>query len=264
VKLKEKAKQIRKDVLVMITNANSGHPGGSLSITDIMVCIFSKMHFDPKNPYLKDRDRLILSKAHACPVLYALMADYGYFSKSELNTLRKINSRLQGHPYKEKLPGIEVSGGSLGQGLSFAVGVALALKIDKIKSNVYVIIGDGETEEGQIWEAAMMAATYKLDNIIAITDRNYYQAEGKTEGIIKLEPLKKKWESFGWHVEKIDGNNINDILTTLEKIEEIFDKPKMIIAETIKGKGVSFIEGNEFRSVALNSEQLENALKELG
>ncbi|NHI92307.1 MAG: transketolase [Candidatus Lokiarchaeota archaeon] len=247
----------------MITNSNSGHPGGSLSITDVLVCVFNGMHFDPKNPMLKDRDRLILSKGHACPALYALLADYGYFSKDKLKTLRKLNSGLQGHPYKAKLPGIEFSSGSMGQGLSFAVGVALALKIDKIKSNVYVIIGDGESNEGQIWEAAMAAGNYKLDNIIAFTDRNFYQAEGKTEEIMKLEPLAQKWEAFNWYVKTIDGHNIDEIMKTLEEVKKLKGKPKMIIAKTIKGKGVSFLQGNEYRSIALSQEQLKKALEEL-
>ena len=206
--LKEKAKEIRKSIVSMITEAKSGHPGGSLSATDILTALyFSEMNVDPANPKMEGRDRFVLSKGHAAPAIYATLAEKGYFSKDELMTLRKFGSRLQGHPDMKKLPGIEISTGSLGQGLSVANGMALNAKIFDENYRTYVVLGDGEVQEGQIWEAAMTAAHYKLDNLCAFLDSNNLQIDGNVSEIMGVEPLDKKWEAFGWNVIKIDGHD---------------------------------------------------------
>ena len=263
--LKEKAKEIRKSIVSMITEAKSGHPGGSLSATDILTALyFSEMNVDPANPKMEGRDRFVLSKGHAAPSIYATLAEKGYFSKDELMTLRKFGSRLQGHPDMKKLPGIEISTGSLGQGLSVANGMALNAKIFDENYRTYVVLGDGEIQEGQIWEAAMTAAHYKLDNLCAFLDSNNLQIDGNVSEIMGVEPLDKKWEAFGWNVIKIDGHNFEEILSALEKAKECKDKPTMILAKTVKGKGVSFMENVcGFHGVAPTLEELERALAEL-
>lgn len=263
-KLEEKAKKIRIHIINMIHEAGSGHPGGSLSCTDILtVLYFHIMRHNSSDPKWEDRDRFILSKGHAAPTLYAILAESGYFPIEELSSLRKIGCRLQGHA-DSRISGIDVSTGSLGQGLSIASGIACRGKIDKKHFRVYTLLGDGECDEGQIWEAAMFASHYKLDNLTAIIDRNYFQIDGLTEDIMSLEPLGSKWESFGWHVIEIDGNNIEEIITALDNTKKIKDRPTMIIARTIKGKGVSFLEhNNEFHGKALNEEEIKNAMLEL-
>ena len=263
--LKEKAKEIRKSIVSMITEAKSGHPGGSLSATDILTALyFSEMNVDPANPKMEGRDRFVLSKGHAAPAIYATLAEKGYFSKDELMTLRKFGSRLQGHPDMKKLPGIEISTGSLGQGLSVANGMALNAKIFDENYRTYVVLGDGEIQEGQIWEAAMTAAHYKLDNLCAFLDSNNLQIDGNVSEIMGVEPLDKKWEAFGWNVIKIDGHDFEQILSALDKARECKDKPTMVIAKTIKGKGVSFMENVcGFHGVAPTLEELERALAEL-
>ena len=216
--LKEKAKEIRKSIVSMITEAKSGHPGGSLSATDILTALyFSEMNIDPANPKMEGRDRFVLSKGHAAPAIYATLAERGYFSKDELLTLRKFGSRLQGHPDMKKLPGIEISTGSLGQGLSVANGMALNAKIFNENYRTYIVLGDGEVQEGQIWEAAMTAAHYKLDNLCAFLDSNNLQIDGNVTEIMGVEPLDKKWEAFGWNVIKIDGHDFDQILSALDK-----------------------------------------------
>ena len=263
--LKVKAKEIRKSIVSMITEAKSGHPGGSLSATDILTALyFSEMNVDPANPKMEGRDRFVLSKGHAAPAIYATLAEKGYFSKDELMTLRKFGSRLQGHPDMKKLPGIEISTGSLGQGLSVANGMALNAKMFNENYRTYVILGDGEIQEGQIWEAAMTAAHYKLDNLCAFLDNNNLQIDGNVSEIMGVEPLDKKWEAFGWNVIKIDGHDFEQILSALDKARECKDKPTMVIAKTIKGKGVSFMENVcGFHGVAPTLEELERALAEL-
>jgi len=259
-----KAKEVRRHIIQMLAKAGSGHPGGSLSAADILtVLYFNKMNHDPKNPNWEDRDRFVLSKGHAAPTLYTVLALTGYFPVSELKTLRKLNSRLQGHPSSKLLEGIEVSTGSLGQGLSMAVGMALAGKMDKKDYKVYSLIGDGETQEGQIWEAAMCAAHYKLNNLIVFTDRNNLQIDGFTKDIMSLGDLVYKWISFGWDVYEINGNKIEEIISVLNDLKEN-DKPKMIIANTIKGSGVSFMENVVgWHGVAPKKEEAEKALEEL-
>ena len=263
--LKEKAKEIRRSIVSMITEAKSGHPGGSLSATDILTALyFSEMNVDPANPKMEGRDRFVLSKGHAAPAIYATLAEKGYFSKDELMTLRKFGSRLQGHPDMKKLPGIEISTGSLGQGLSVANGMALNAKMFNENYRTYVILGDGEVQEGQIWEAAMTAAHYKLNNLCAFLDNNNLQIDGNVSEIMGVEPLDKKWEAFGWNVIKIDGHDFEQILSALDKARECKDKPTMVIAKTIKGKGVSFMENVcGFHGVAPTLEELERALAEL-
>lgn len=260
------ATRMRKKIIEMLYRAKSGHPGGCLSAIDAIVALyFHHMRHDPKNPKDPNRDRFILSKGHAAPALYAVLAECGYFDKKELLRLREINSILQGHPANTLTPGVEVSTGSLGQGLSFAVGVALAGKLDKKDYRVYVLIGDGEAEEGQIWEAAASASHYRLDNLIAMLDRNRLQIDGTTEEIYGLEPIVERWESFGWNVLEIDGHDMKQILDALDKACSFKNgKPTMIIMNTIKGKGVSFMENNlKFHGIAPNEEEYKMAMKEL-
>ncbi len=260
------AREIRIHILRILTEAGSGHTGGSLSATDVAVAIyFSKMRFDPQNPKWMERDRFILSKGHAAPLLYAILAKAGYFPMEMLSTLRKINSPLQGHPCSESLLGVEISTGSLGQGLSVANGIALGLKLDGIPARVYCLLGDGEIQEGQIWEAAMTAAHYKLDNICAVVDNNGLQIDGPVEEVMRIAPLHEKWTAFGWHVIEIDGHDMREILVALNEAENTNGKPTVIIAHTIKGKGVSFFEGKvQYHGIAPTQEELEKALKELG
>lgn len=260
--LEKKAKRIRRHIIEMIAEAGSGHPGGSLSAADIItVLFFNKMNYDSNNPKWEDRDRFVLSKGHAAPALYAALAEAGFFSTNELKNLRKINSILQGHP-SVITPGVEICSGSLGQGLSVANGMALAAKIDKRGYHVYVLLGDGEVQEGQIWEAAMTAAHYKLNNLTAILDRNGLQIDGRTEDVMGLEPLTDKWRAFGWNVIEVNGHSFEELINAMNKESE---KPKMIIAHTIKGKGVSFMENAvDFHGKAPTKEEAEKALRELG
>lgn len=263
--LKEKALNIRLGALEGIYSASSGHPGGSLAIADILSYLyFSEMNVNPENPADPDRDRLVLSKGHTAPALYAALAEKGYFDKSLLSTLRKFGSILQGHPDMKHIPGIDMSTGSLGQGFSAANGIALAGKIDKKDYRVYAILGDGESEEGQIWEAAMFGAHYKLDNLCAIVDNNGLQIDGKVTEVMNPTPLDEKFLAFGWNVYTIDGHNFDEIADALEKAKTVKGKPTAIIANCIKGKGVSFMENQVgWHGSAPNKEQYEQAIAEL-
>ncbi len=262
--IKDLAKNMRIDILNMTSNANSGHPGGSLSSTDIVSVLYgSIMNYDSSNPKWEDRDRFILSKAHACPVLYAALAETGFFDKSELMTFRKLNSRLQGHAHI-KTPGVEMSGGSLGQGLSFGVGVSLAAKIDKKNYKTYVLLGDGELNEGQIWEAIMSAKKYQLDKLVAIVDRNGIQNDRFTNQVMDMSPIIDKWSAFGWETYSVDGHNTEDIENVFNCLNYENSKPKVIIADTVKGKGVSFMENNpDFHGKTANPAQLIDAINEI-
>lgn len=259
------ANEIRKDIIRMLVEAGSGHPGGSLSATDILTAIYFKfLRHDPKNPTWPDRDRVILSKGHGAPALYAALAHAGYFPKEQLITLRKLGSPLQGHPDRRRLPGIEASTGSLGQGLSFGIGTALARRLDKKDYFTYVVTSDGETNEGQIWEAASYAAHNKVDHLIAILDYNKFQLDGACEDILHMEPMVDKWKAFGWEVFELNGHDMTALVHAIEKAKKIQGKPVMIVAHTIKGKGVSFMENNNhFHGVAPTREEGERALKEL-
>ncbi|MBI5740824.1 MAG: transketolase [Nitrospirae bacterium] len=263
--LKEIAKRVRLNILHMLTKSGSGHTGGSLSAVDVAVAIyFSKMRFNPKDPFWKDRDRFILSKGHAAPLLYAIMAEAGYFPAEVLNNLRKIESPLQGHPCCKRLPGVEVSTGSLGQGLSVANGMALGLRLDNNPARVYCIMGDGEIQEGQIWEAAMTAAHYKIDNLCAVVDNNGLQIDGPVQRVMGIAPIHDKWSSFGWHVIDIDGHNMEKILEALNEAERTRGKPTVLIANTTKGKGVSFFEDKvEYHGITPTPEEYERAVKEI-
>jgi transketolase len=263
--LEKMAKQLRRHVITMIATAGSGHPGGSLSAADIVTALYFKvMRHNPKNTQWPDRDRFVLSKGHVAPILYAALAECGYFPVEELSTLRKFGSRLQGHTDRALTPGVEMSAGSLGQGLSFGIGIALASRLDKRDYHVYVLLGDGECEEGQIWEAAMSAPHFKLDNLTAIVDHNGIQLDGKCCDIMGLESLADKWRAFNWHVIEIDGHDMKQVLQALEEAGNTKLRPTAIIAHTIKGKGVSFMENNvNFHGKAPNAQETEIALKEL-
>jgi len=243
-KLKEKARDIRVDIIEMLCAAGSGHPGGSLSMADVFSYLYFSgvLNIDPKDPAKKDRDRVVLSKGHACPVLYAALAEKGYFDRSHLKTLRKLGSILQGHPDMNKTPGVDMTTGSLGQGLSCAVGMALGAKLDKSPVKVFAVLGDGECGEGQIWEAAMAARHYRLDNLIAIVDLNGLQIDGFTRDIMDSAPLAEKWRSFGWKTYEIDGHDLDSIDETIKKAISVKDSPVCIVAATTKGKGVTFME----------------------
>lgn len=266
VELELKADDIRQDVIKMLETAGSGHSAGSLGQADIFTALyFDVLRHDPKNPDWEDRDILLQSNGHTCPVRYAAMANAGYFRREELLTLRKFGSRLQGHPERLKLPGLETTSGPLGCGLSQACGMALALRMNKQNHRwVYVTVGDGELDEGNNWEAIMLAAKYHLNNIIAIVDRNNIQIDGPTEVVMPLEDLKNKWESFGWHVIEIDGNNIEDVIDACAMAKAIVEKPVCIIAHTVPGKGVDFMEYDfHWHGAPPNHEQAKVALKEL-
>lgn len=262
--LEEKAKQIRRLIIKMLSKAGSGHPGGSLSSADLITCLYFKvMRYRPNEPNWPDRDRFHLSKGHCCPALYAALAEAGYFSVEELWTLRKLGSILQGHPDR-RTPGVEVASGSLGQGLSVALGMSLAGRIDNRPYRVYCLLGDGEIQEGNIWEAAMASTHYKCDNLCAMLDYNGFQIDGCIKEIMNLEPVVDKWRSFGWYTIEIDGHKIKEILSALEEAKTIKGKPAIIIAHTIKGKGVSFMENVlDFHGRAPTKEETEIALKEL-
>lgn len=261
-----KAKEIRIDIIKSLAASGSGHTGASLGLADIFTALyFNILNHNPQNPSWEDRDRLILSIGHAAPVLYSALANSGYFPKEELLTLRKLGSRLQGHPGRDhELPGIELSAGSLGQGLSVAVGMALSAKIDNKSWRVYSIHGDGELQEGSIWEAALSAAHYKLDNLIALVDRNFLQIDGKVSEVMEIEPLSEKWSSFGWNVISINGHNLTDIINAFKSAKSCKNKPTVIIAKTIMGKGVKAIE-NDFRwhGKAPNPKEAEDFISSL-
>ena len=263
--LKMKAKEIRKDIIEEVYNANSGHPGGSLSISDIMaVLYFNELRIDEKNPRWEERDRLVLSKGHCSPALYAALAERGFFDKEDLKSFRKIESNLQGHPDLNKVPGVDMTSGSLGQGLSIANGMAIAGKMDNKNYRVYTILGDGEIEEGQIWEAAMTANKYKLDNLCVIVDNNNLQIDGTIEEVMSSYPIDEKFKSFGFNVLNINGNNIEEIINAFESAKKTKDKPTCIIAKTIKGKGVSFMENKaEWHGKAPSEEEYNEAMREL-
>ena len=263
--LKRIANCIRVEIIKMIGAAGSGHPGGSLSAVELLVGLYFRvLRHDPQNPTWPDRDRFILSKGHACPVLYATYAEAGYIDRALLATLRKLGSPLQGHPDKRMLPVLEASTGSLGQGLSIGIGMALAARLDKKDYHTFVMIGDGESQEGQIWEAAMFAGYHKLANLTAIVDYNKQQLDDFTAKIIDLEPLPEKWTSFGWNAVEIDGHDFNQVIPALEEARSATRKPTVIIALTVKGKGVSFMENNiKWHGVAPKPGEVETALKEL-
>ena len=264
--LNEITNVIRKDIVSMICKSKSGHPGGSLSAVEILTALyFDQMNIDPTNPKMEDRDRFVLSKGHAAPALYATLAQRGYFAKDELNNLRQLGSMLQGHPDMKKVPGVEMSTGSLGQGFSVACGMAMAAKLDNAPWNVYALLGDGEVQEGIIWEAAMSAAHYKLDNMIAFLDYNGLQIDGEVESVMNINPIEDKFKTFGWNVITIDGHDFDQIFAALDMAKDTVDKPTMIIAKTIKGKGVTFMENQaSWHGSAPSEEQLEQALSELG
>ncbi|MFZ7101325.1 MAG: transketolase [Peptococcaceae bacterium] len=264
--LKEKAKVIRQHIVKMTGAAGSGHPGGSLSAADIITYLyFKELKVDPRNPHWPERDRFVLSKGHAAPVLYAALAEKGFFPRTDLLSLRKINSSLQGHPDMKKVKGVEMSTGSLGTGFSTSIGMALAAKLDQTANRIYVMLGDGEIQEGQIWEAAMSAAHYKLDNLTGILDYNGLQIDGPISQVMSPEPLADKWRAFGWEVLEIDGHSFAQIEEALNTAKTIKGRPTMIIAKTIKGKGVSFMENQAgWHGSAPNAQQVEQALKELG
>lgn len=259
------ANRLRLDVIEMTTAARSGHPGGSLSSADLMAALYFRiMNIDPENPYMEGRDRFILSKGHAAPVLYAALAERGYFPTDELKTLRKLGSRLQGHPAYHDVPGVEVTTGSLGQGLSMACGMALAGKADSKDYRVYCLMGDGELQEGQNWEAAMFAHRYGLCNLIGFVDRNRLQICGNTEEVMSLDPLPEKFRAFGWNVIIIDGHDIRQIVDACEKAARSRKNPTVVIMNTVKGKGVSFMENNaDFHGKSCNPEEYAKAVAEL-
>lgn len=265
-KLKETARIIRQDIIEMLAESNSGHPGGSLSAVEILTALyFSEMNVKPENPHFEDRDRFVLSKGHAAPVLYSTLAERGYFEKKHLKTLRKIGSILQGHPNMNDTPGVDMSTGSLGQGLSAANGMALAGKLDNKDYRVFVLLGDGELEEGQVWEAAMTSAHYKLDNVTAFVDHNRLQIDGPVEKVMNPEPVADKFAAFGWHVISIDGHSFEEIFKAIDEAKTVKGKPTMIVASTVKGKGVSFMENQAgWHGTAPNKEQRDQAIKELG
>ncbi len=252
--LKEVAKQIRRDILFQVHNAKAGHPGGALSCADILVAIYYNQ--------IEEGDKVILSKGHACAALYAVLAEKGFFNKSELAGFRKLNGKLEGHP-STKTPGVDAPTGSLGQGLSIANGIALTYKADKKNNHVYCIIGDGETDEGQIWEAAMTSNHYKLNNLIVFLDYNKLQIDGANDDVMTIMPIDKKFESFGWYVQRINGHNFDEIISAIKNAKKQ-DKPSIIVADTIKGKGVSFMENrSEWHGKAPSDEEYEIAMNEL-
>jgi len=264
--LQEKAVLVRQDIIREVYTAGSGHPGGSLSATEIMVSLyFNEMNIDPKNPKYADRDKFVLSKGHATPVLYSCLAQAGFFPKEELLTFRRINSNLQGHPSMLKVAGVEMSTGSLGQGISAAVGMAIANKLDKKTSRIYALLGDGELQEGMVWEASMAASHYKLDNLCAIIDHNGLQIDGRNDDVMTVMPIAEKFVAFGWNVIQIDGHDIVAILDAFDKARNYKGKPTVIVAETHKGKGVSFMEDQAgWHGKAPNEEQAKQAMQELG
>lgn len=263
--LKKIANKIRINIIKMVSWAGCGHPGGSLSSTDLLTALFfRKMRYDASNPNWPDRDRFVLSKGHCTPLLYSILAETGFIEESRLTQFRQINTCLQGHPCRGALPGIDMSTGSLGQGLSAANGMALGLRLNKSNARVYVLLGDGEIQEGMVWEAAMTASHYELDNVTALLDLNGQQIDGMTKDIMNIEPIADKWTAFGWNVQVIDGHDLKEIDKALENASNVKLKPSIIIAKTVKGKGVSFMEHSlKFHGSAPSPEQAELALKEL-
>lgn len=263
--LTKQARIIRRHIVEMIAEAGSGHPGGSLSSADILTALyFHVMKVDPQNPRWPERDRFVLSKGHAAPVLYATLAEKGFFPKEELLKLRKTGSMLQGHPDMKLIPGVDMTTGSLGQGLSAANGIAIAGKLDKQSYRVYAVLGDGELEEGQIWEAAMTSSHYKLDNLTVFVDYNGLQIDGPIDDVMSPGSIDEKFKAFGWHVILIDGHEINHIIKAVEEAKQVKDKPTVIVAKTIKGKGVSFMENQVgWHGKAPSREQVEEAIKAL-
>jgi len=259
------AKKLRRHIITMIGQAGSGHPGGSLSAVEIMTALYFKlMRHKPLDPQWPGRDRFILSKGHAAPALYAVLAECGYFPVEELMTLRQMGSRLQGHPDRTITPGVEMSSGSLGQGLSFGLGVALAGRLDEQDYRVYVLLGDGECNEGQVWEAAMATAHYNIDNLTAVVDNNGQQIDGWNCDVMSLDPFVAKWQAFGWNVIEVDGHSLPKLIAAFKEAQGVKGQPTVIVAHTIKGKGVSFMENNpDFHGTAPNSIEVELALKEL-
>jgi len=264
--LKQTARKVRIDALRGIHAASSGHPGGSLSSADIITALyFSVMNIDPDDPHMKGRDRFVLSKGHSCPALYAALANRGYFDPDEMLSFRRLGSFLQGHPNMDKCPGVEMSTGSLGQGFSVAVGMAIAGKMDGDSGRVFTMTGDGELQEGIIWEAALSAAKHGLDNLIAIVDRNNLQIDGVVDTVKKVAPVDEKFRAFGWEVFSCDGHDMQDILDTFDKALAVKGKPVCIVAKTVKGKGVSFMEDKAgWHGKAPDDEQLAQAIEELG
>ena len=263
--LKEIAREVRKDIIRMTTEAGSGHPGGSLSSTDLLVALFwGEMRHQPENRSWAERDRFILSKGHGCPALYSVYARTGYISQALLPTLRQLGSPLQGHPCMLHMPALEISTGSLGHGLSVGNGIALAGRLDEKDYRVYVLMGDGEQQEGSVWEAAMSGAHYKLDNVCGIVDYNHLETDGTVEEVMDIAPLAEKWRAFGWHAIEIDGHHFDEIFSAMDEAKETKGKPTIIVAQTVKGKGVSFME-NKVGShcKAATREQMEQALKDL-
>ncbi len=268
LELKDMSRQIRRDVIKMLMISKSGHSGGPLGLAEVFASFyFNILNIDPQNPKWEDRDYFFLSAGHLCPAWYATLARRGYFPLSELTTLRKINTRLQGHPapaHTHGVPGIEIASGALGQGLSVAVGCALGVRLDKKTNRVYVLLGDGELDEGQIWEAAMTAGHHKVDNLIAIVDRNDCQIDGRTMNVMNLEPLVEKWKAFNWHVLECNGNDVNEFVGTVKLAQELRGKPTVIITRTFMGNGVSFMHDDyKWHGVPPNEEQGKRALSEL-
>lgn len=266
VELKSTANQIRKDIVEMVATAGSGHPGGSLSAADILACLyFNVMNINPESPKMPERDRFVLSKGHAAPVLYATLARRGFFAPEELMKLRKLGAMLQGHPDMKGTPGVDMSTGSLGQGISTAVGMALAAKLDKSERRIFTLLGDGELNEGLVWEAAMCAAHYELDNLVAILDFNGLQIDGKNEDVMDISPVDEKFASFGWNVIPVDGHDVDALLAAFETAKACKTGPSILLAKTIKGKGVSFMENNAgWHGKAPSAEEREKAMVELG
>ncbi|MBM3945987.1 MAG: transketolase [SAR202 cluster bacterium] len=258
------ARDVRRDIVTMTSAANSGHPGGSLSAVEVLTALYGcVLRHNPADPRWPERDRFVLSKGHACPVLYSTLARFGYFPVDELTTFRQIDSRLQGHAHV-MTPGVEMSSGSLGQGLSFGIGTALAGRLDGRSYRTYVLLGDGECDEGQVWEAAMAAAHYRVDTLTALVDRNGIQNDRFVSQVMEIEPLADKWRAFGWHVVEIDGHDHAQVLRALGEAKATAGRPTVIIARTVKGKGVSFMENNpDFHGRAANKDELAVALREL-
>lgn len=263
--LEEMANTLRQDVIRIVANAGSGHQGGPLGMADIFAALyFHVLNHNPKKPDWEDRDRVVVSNGHICPVLYSALARAGYFPVEELFTLRKINTRLQGHPHRGSLPGLESTSGPLGCGISQAIGMALAAKLDRKKYRIYCLTSDGEHQEGNTWEAVMLAPKYKLNNLTVVVDRNNIQIDGMTEEVMPLEPFADKYKAFNWHVIEIDGNNIEQFVSAAAEAQAIYEKPTVIIAHTIPGKGVSFMERNYlWHSKPFKPEEVEQALEEL-
>ena len=264
--LKVHANNIRKNIITEVYSAKSGHPGGSLSAADILTELyFEQMDINSENVNTIDRDRFVLSKGHASPLLYATLAEKGFIDQEDLKGFRHIDSKLQGHPNMNYVPGVDMSTGSLGQGISCAVGMAITNKVDGNNHRIYALLGDGECEEGEVWEAAMAASHYKLDNLCAVLDYNHLQIDGNIDDVISPEPFASKFEAFGWNVLDVNGHDFDELRNAFEQAKQVKDKPTVIIAHTIKGKGVSFMEDNyAWHGAAPNDEQYEQAMKELG